>query len=645
MNFAAELYAKTTPRQVFESLLGRALPAGKQFVTNCFQAAVHNNGDANGSLSIDLALGLYHCFGCGIEGDGITLPVHLGRCRDAAESIAYLRELFRIVDNNGRAVVPAAPWPYFPEAAASLGWEPCTSSDGRTGLRCPTTLADGSPGKTKRRYEKRKGARTAEFEDDAETPGLLNLKAVLDDHDLKSVAIVCGETDLLAWTAACLKEGIPIPAISHSTGETSSLAKYAPRLAGLTTYFFPDNDEPGAKAAKERVEELRPHVGALHVATVPDPHKDVCDFIRAGGTVRELLRLAEAASTPAIRSHWDLADAIAAAEEPPVDEFVARLFPRPSLNLVFGPPSSGKSWAFMALLLDAVCHGGGSFLGADELSIQSTVNDRALWVFGAEDTDARVRRRLRCLWRGNHAEPPPQGLFTYATPPAGVLLNTPEGWKWLENLIVTKSITLLALDTVASLTPGTLDVNKAEQVAPFMGKLLELRARHNLVLFALHHTRKASTELRKALVSHADSMLGAQTWRALADGCLMLDSQDGDTSKVTVRCVKAKDIDEPPPSFSVTLERPSARFRPLEDDETPPERLPAHTSGRPQKLSAQSVLDLRPKFPHGIPWNQPSICSALDLSRRSWFNHRERVSNDLLALGCVVISGSLRWPS
>ena len=126
----------------------------------------------------------------------------------------------------------------------------------------------------------------------------------------------------------------------------------------------------------------------------------------------------------------------------------------------------------------------------------------------------------------------------------------------------------------------------------------------------------------------------------------MLDSKDGDTSDVTVRSIKAKDIDNPIPTFHTTLERPGARFRPLDEGEAPPEMEPVQKArGRPAKLSADSILALRPKFPDGIRWCPEDAGAAVDVKRATWFERQKDVASDLVSRGCVFIDGTLRWPT
>jgi len=620
-------------------------------LTNCANPA---HEDKNPSMSVDLDGGVFNCFACGVQGGVLDLAVLRGRGRDLAEAAAMLAEQYHVGNGHAPQASPVNedPFPYFPRTAESIGWG---FEDGR--LRVPTWKPDGTPGRTKLRGGRGPdGKLSIAFENDADDCGLVNLPALTDHSagvDHPKCALVCGETDLLAWTYYAKKEGIDVPAVSHSTGEGASLKDFAAHFRGVEVYYFPDDDEAGRKQRPLREAELRAAGATVRTAHPPAPHKDVRAYLSAGGTVRDLMRLAETPEPAVVPDSWDLSEVIDEPDEP-VRLFVDRLFVRPSFNVVFGPPQAGKSWAVMALCLDAVM-GGGCFLGAEDLQILPFREIRdgkpevCLWIFGSEDTKSRVKRRLKTLLAsGPHAgKSVPKGAFIIATPPGGMSIHMPAGMKWVEEKIKETGATIVVMDTIASLTGATLDVNKAEQVVPFIAWINGLRTAHDLVIHGLHHTRKGSSDAKKSDGTKADAMLGAGAWRALSESCLMLDAPDGDTSKVTVRSIKAKDIDHPIPPMTVTLESPGGRFRVLEEDEQPAEREKAGTGkgGRPKRFSAESVLALKAKFPFGLDWSEATISKALDIGHATWFDNQKSVLSELTAAGCSFTSGKVTWPA
>jgi hypothetical protein len=449
-------------------------------------------------------------------------------------------------------------------------------------------------------------------------PSAMNGHPAPDIIALASVLRESGEASAVAFLLEHLR--------SHPTGANAEL--YAERIR-----FFAD---------RRRERALRQRLADAKTQRAQDRAKDdLDDFLAA----RE-----ETALETAVVTTWDFAATLDDPDPPPAVQFVRRLFVRPSLNIVFGPAQAGKSWATMALCLDAVM-GGGEFLGSQDLTISPLrdgidVVERCLWVFGNEDTEGRVRRRLRLLRdQGPHAgETVRPGTFIYATPPGGASIHSEEGWKWLLREIETHQPSIVVLDTLASLTANTLDVNKQEEVAPFLSQLNVLRAARNLVIFLLHHTRKASSDGKKNAASHADTMLGSGAFRSLSEGVLMLDAQDGDTSKVTVRSIKAKDIEDHVPSFHVTMMKGTGRFRMLDQDETPPAPEPVQKStkgGRPAAVTAEQIVGLRAKFPDGVAWRE--IAGHLKVADGTWKNHSSRLQDELLKQNHVVVGGVLRW--
>lgn len=331
------------------------------------------------------------------------------------------------------------------------------------------------------------------------------------------------------------------------------------------------------------------------------------------------------------------------------DMLVDRLIARPALVVVFGPPQSGKSWAVMNLVVD-LAHGGGYFAGIEDCQIRPRLekfgdtSDVVLWVFGSEDTPARVESRLRTShYHGPHAaKPTPQGRVLTARPPVGVCLGTPAGNSWLLEVVERTKATVVVLDTISSLTAGAIDVNKNEQVGPFMGFLAGLRdSGGGRVIFAVCHTRKGGTDPKSQGGAKADGLLGSGMFRALADCVIQIDATDGQTNEVMVRSVKAKDVQNPGPipPVRVALENPSARFRMLEQDEQAPvaEAVGTHSGGRPPRDYAGEIMA---QVERRGAVQMEEAGKLLGLSDARWLRVRKTVQVDLLERGFPVVRGA-----
>ncbi len=191
-----------------------------------------------------------------------------------------------------------ADWPYFPATAQRLGWQ-LLRARGRRLLRVPTWHPLHGVGRTKLRFEKRPGLPTATFEQGDERPvGILCGAGLLDalaGEAQPTVALLAGETDTLAWTWACAREDIAVPGVSLATGEASPLPEPIAQLFwSCDVRIFYDADAVGRAEGFVRAGELL-DAGAASATSihVPAPHKDVCDYVRAGGRVAALLRAAE----------------------------------------------------------------------------------------------------------------------------------------------------------------------------------------------------------------------------------------------------------------------------------------------------------------------------------------------------------------
>lgn len=217
----------------------------------------------------------------------------------------------------------------------------------------------------------------------------------------------------------------------------------------------------------------------------------------------------------------------------------------------------------------------------------------------------------------------PDGLFTFATPPDGVALGTPAGWRWISELLDRLKPTILVLDTIASLTGESIDASDAGDVVPFMRHLHDLRDKRSLVIFGLHHTRKQGNDAKSSQAQKADAMLGSQAWRSMSDAVLMLDAQEGDTTDVSVKLVKTKDLDQPAPPFHATLKDGLFRFLRWADDEAQPIEKPKRES----KVQSGAVLRLLLDKPDGVQWE--GIYVKLGYPKATWFRHRARILTEL----------------
>ena len=106
----------------------------------------------------------------------------------------------------------------------------------------------------------------------------------------KRVAVCEGEKDSLTLT------NLGFIGTCNSGGATHWTEGEASYLVGKELVaILPDNDEPGRKHAAVVAASLAGRVGSLRVVPVPEPHKDVSDWVGAGATVEDVELAIEAA--------------------------------------------------------------------------------------------------------------------------------------------------------------------------------------------------------------------------------------------------------------------------------------------------------------------------------------------------------------
>jgi hypothetical protein len=146
-------------------------------------------------------------------------------------------------------------------------------------------------------------------------------------------------------------------AVSIEAGHESTAAEY---LKGATIFVVPDQDVAGEKRATKVIGALRKVGGEARIIRLPQMHEgaDVSDFLDAGHTVSDLVRLTEAEAVEAAAD--DLAGVFemwGAMEFDPDDEYlIDQILPRRGTGLLYAPSTAGKT--FLSIDLAAsVCRG------------------------------------------------------------------------------------------------------------------------------------------------------------------------------------------------------------------------------------------------------------------------------------------------
>jgi putative DNA primase/helicase len=104
----------------------------------------------------------------------------------------------------------------------------------------------------------------------------------------RPIVIVEGEKDVDSLT----RLGIPATCNSGGAGKFHLLPPEVLEVfRGMRVGILPDNDVPGRKHGEAVVSILSPLAAEIRITTVPDPHKDVSDWIAAGAVRAEISKL------------------------------------------------------------------------------------------------------------------------------------------------------------------------------------------------------------------------------------------------------------------------------------------------------------------------------------------------------------------
>ena len=263
---------------------------------------------------------------------------------------------------------------------------------------------------------------------------------------------------------------------------------YSEHLKGAKAVILPDNDEPGRKHAQQVAQSLYGKAVSVRVLELPELAEkgDVSDWLTAGGTKDELLRLA--AECPewrpgpkVIPSIINLADV----EPEDVDFFWKPYIPKGKLTILEGDPGLGKT--FLALNLCAAATNGWPLPGQDGKPEFVTEPSTVLFMT-AEDglADTIVprlekmgadRSKVYCLTGWREAEEAEEKAFTLRD--IGALREALEQVK----------PALVVIDPLQGYL-GPVDMHRANETRPLLSGLGKLAEEYNCAVIAIRHLSK-----------------------------------------------------------------------------------------------------------------------------------------------------------
>lgn len=163
---------------------------------------------------------------------------------------------------------------------------------------------------------------------------------------------------------------------------------------------------------------------------------------------------------------------------PPIEWAIDKLFSVGSVNIMFGPPGTKKTWA---LLDAAVCMA----TGKDWLGM-ATLQGTAL-VIDEESGPQRLKRRLADVMRAHCAGPAtPLAVASLAA----FNLREDQDAAELHKLITATGARLVIIDALADVMPGG-DENAVKDVQPLMLRLRKIANQTQCAIVLIHHSNKA----------------------------------------------------------------------------------------------------------------------------------------------------------
>jgi len=275
MKTAEQIKADNPIRQYLENR-GVRVPAGTQVIVQC---PFHD--DRTPSMSVNTKDGTWHCFSCDIGGSVIDLEmkyqgVNAGDAMvnlagpDEAEALAQVASQTPPPPIDGPRVQPDNPFTPPPKVVAEWIYR---NEVGEEAFRV-------------RRLEP-KSFRQGHFRAGAWIPNMdgvrrvpFNLPEVL---KAERVYVAEGEVDCDAL------HQIDCVATCNPGGAGKWLDSYSPYFEGKEVVICPDSDEPGRKHAEQIRESIAPYAAWMKQLRIPSPHKDIREYLEAGGEIEELI--------------------------------------------------------------------------------------------------------------------------------------------------------------------------------------------------------------------------------------------------------------------------------------------------------------------------------------------------------------------
>jgi hypothetical protein len=316
---------------------------------------------------------------------------------------------------------------------------------------------------------------------------LYNLPAL---EGAEMVFIVEGEKDVES------ARELGLVATCNPGGAGKWKTEYSETLAGKKIIIIPDADDPGRRHANQVAASLLHRATSIKCFELPNA-KDLSDWIAAGGTREEILRLANEAPvwfgpgvspSPALTLRAVSVLDLLAMELKPRELLLHPFLPSQGLAMLYSKRGVGKT--YIALGISIAVASGAEFLGWTAPEAR-----KVLYVDG-EMPGSSLKERLSSLLNGfADSKPMPDSqnlrIITPDLQERGMPdLASPEGQQEIEDEL--QGADLLVLDNLSALV-RTGKENEGEGWLPVQEWALNLRRKGVSILF-VHHAGKSGSQ-------------------------------------------------------------------------------------------------------------------------------------------------------
>ena len=333
-----------------------------------------------------------------------------------------------------------------------------------------------------------------------------------------AVFILEGEKDVDALRS------IGLTATCNPCGAGKWRPEYSAHLPGRKVVIISDADEPGRRHADDVVRHLLPVAGSLRRLELPA--KDASDWLAAGGSKDELLRLVDATAPVSRPARVPLLVRMSDVAAEAVQWLWHPRLPLGKVSMLAGNPGDGKS-LFVAAVSATITRGGrwpdGTVCAAGDVVLLNAEDGAADTIRPRLDAAGADTSRVHLLtgYRDDTDEDGKKRFVTLAD------LDV------LDAALAAVRPRFVSVDPVQAYLGSGADMHRANEMRPLLAALADLAERHHCAILVTCHLTKGSRD--RAIYR----LLGSIDFVAAARSVLLIGLDPNDAERRAVVHVKS----------------------------------------------------------------------------------------------------------